>query len=214
MLSKILMASAGVLLLAGCQQPQNQAMSAPAAAPMTRNYTVFFDTDQAALSAESRATIAQAASTFKSTGGHAVAVSGHTDTTGTAQYNLQLSQQRAAAVSNELLRNGVPPTAIAALGYGEQNLPVPTAQNVADRRNRSVDIVISDREAAALMSDTQYCRALSATYRRYRNFQIDETAADAMSKCETADAVSAIPVLETALNNLKIPLPARTMARS
>ena len=64
------------------------------------------------------------------------------------------------------------------------------------------------------MSDTQYCRALSATYRRYRNFQIDETAADAMSKCETADAVSAIPVLETALNNLKIPLPARTMARS
>ena len=213
MLSKILMASAGVLLLAGCQQPQSQAMSAPAA-PMTRNYAVFFDTGQAALSAESRATIAQAASTFKATGAHAVAVSGHTDTTGTAQYNLQLSQQRAAAVSNELLRNGVPQTAIAALGYGEENLPVPTAQNVAEQRNRTVDIAISQREAAALMSDTQYCKALSATYRRYRPNQIDESAAEAMSKCETTQAASAIPVLEQALNQQKIPLPARGMARS
>ena len=214
MLSKILMASAGVLLLAGCQQPQSQAMSAPAAAPMTRNYAVFFDTGQAALSAESRATIAQAASTFKATGGRAVAVSGHTDTTGTAQYNLQLSQQRAAAVSNELLRNGVPQTAIAALGYGEENLPVPTAQNVAEQRNRTVDIVISEREASALMSDTQYCKALSATYRRYRPNQIDESAAEAMSRCETTQAASAIPVLEQALNQQKIPLPARGMARS
>jgi hypothetical protein len=214
MMSKILMVSAGVLLLAGCQQPQNQAMSAPAPAPMARNYAVFFDTGQAALSAESRATIAQAASTFKSTGGHSVAVSGHTDTTGPAQYNMQLSQQRAAAVSNELLQNGVPPTAIAALGYGEENLPVPTAQNVSERRNRSVDIVISDREAAALMSDTQYCKALSRTYRRYRPNQIDEAAAAAMARCETADAASAIPVLENALNQQKIPLPSRTASRS
>ena len=37
---------------------------------------------------------------------------------------------------------------------------------------------------------------------------------EAMSKCETADAASAIPVLETALQNQKIPLPARTLPRS
>ena len=125
-----------------------------------------------------------------------MAVSGHTDTTGTPDYNLRLSLQRAASVSDALMRAGVPRDAIAALGYGEQNLPVPTAQNVADRRNRSVDIVITDRPAAALMSDTDYCRALSVTYRRYRTNQIDEAAATAMSKCETTDAVSAIPVLE------------------
>jgi len=209
MLSKILMASAGVLLLAACQQ-QNQAVSAPSSAPMSGNYAVYFDTDKATLSPESTATIAQAASAFKANGGRAVAVSGHTDTTGTPDYNLQLSQQRAAAVSNELLRDGVPTAAIAALGYGEQNLPVPTAQNVPDRRNRSVDIVISDRTPQALMSDTQYCKALSATYRRYRFNQIDEAAADAMSRCESADAAAAIPVLERSLNAIKIPLPART----
>ena len=209
MLSKILMASAGVLLLAACQQ-QNQAVSAPSSASMSRNYTVYFDTDRATLSPESTATIAQAASAFKASGGRAVAVSGHTDTTGTPDYNLRLSQQRAAAVSNELLRDGVPTAAIAALGYGEQNLPVPTAANVAERRNRSVDIVISNREVAALMSDTQYCKELSRTYRRYRPNQIDERAAAAMAQCETADAVSAIPVLEQSLNAMKIPLPVRS----
>jgi hypothetical protein len=211
MLSKILMASAGALLLAACQQ-QNQAVSAPSSAPMSGNYAVYFDTDKATLSPESMATIAQAARTFKASGARAVAVSGHTDTTGTPQYNLQLSQQRAAAVNTELQRDGVPAAAIAALGYGEQNLPVPTAANVPERRNRTVDIVISDRTPQALMSDTQYCKSLSATYRRYRPNQIDETAAAAMARCETADAASAIPVLERALNAMRIPLPARTMA--
>ncbi|MBS0525060.1 MAG: OmpA family protein [Proteobacteria bacterium] len=205
MLRQILVASAAALLLAACQQ-QPQAVTAP----MAKNYTVYFDTDKATLSPESVATIATAANSFKASGARAVAVSGHTDTTGTAAYNLDLSKRRAASVSAELQRNGVPAGAIAALGYGETNLPVPTAANVAERRNRSVDIAISEREAASLMSDTQYCKALSSTYRRYRPNQIDETAAAAMARCETADAASAIPVLEQSLTSMKIPLPARS----
>ena len=180
---------------------------------MAGNYAVYFDTGQATLSAESSATIAQAANAFKA-GGRAVAVSGHTDTTGPADYNLQLSRQRAAAVSDALQRNGVPGTAIAALGYGEEQLPVPTAQNVSERRNRSVDIAISERTAAALMSDSDYCKALSRTYRRYRPNQIDERSAEAMSRCETVDAASAIPVLERALTDMKIPLPSRALPRA
>jgi hypothetical protein len=206
MLKGILIASAGLLLLGACDQPpSSQAVSAPS----QRNFTVYFDTDKSALSPESAATVSQAASAFKA-GGRSVAVTGHTDTTGTPDYNLNLSRQRAASVSDALQRNGVPGNAIAALGYGEQNLPVPTAQNVAERRNRSVDIVISDRTAASLMSDSDYCRALSATYRRYRTNQIDEIAATAMSKCETTEAAAAIPVLEKSLSDMRVPLPART----
>src|SRR4051812_44196374 len=212
MFRKILAASAAVLLLAACEQ-KPQAVSAPAPPP-SRNYTVLFATGQATLSPEAVSTIASSAAAFKALNGRAVAVTGHTDTTGTAAYNLQLSRQRAAAVQAELQKDAVPGAAIAALGYGEERLPVPTAQNVPEQRNRSVDIVISDREVAALMSDTDYCKALSRTYRRYRPNQIDEAAAEAMSKCETADAASAIPVLETALQNQKIPLPARTMPRA
>jgi outer membrane protein OmpA-like peptidoglycan-associated protein len=212
MLRRILMASAGVLLLAACQQQSNQRAAAPMPAASPQNFTVYFDTDQSALTAEARSTVAQAASSFKA-GGRAVAVSGHTDTTGPADYNLALSQRRAAAVKAELTGDGVPAGAVAALGYGEQNLPIPTAQNVADRRNRSVDIVISERSAEALMSDTDYCRKLSVLYRRYRTNQIDETAAEAMSKCETTEAARAIPVLEQSLTAMKIALPARTMPR-
>jgi hypothetical protein len=211
MLKRVLIASAGLLMLGACQQPQqppNQAV----AAPVPREYTVYFDTGSTALSAEASAAIAQASNAYK--GGRAVAVTGHTDTTGSAAYNLQLSRQRAAVVSDALQRGGVPANAIAALGYGEQNLPVPTAQNVAERRNRSVDIVISDRTATSLLSDSEYCKALSATYRRYRPNQIDEVAAAAMSKCETVDAASAIPVLEKSLSDMRIALPARTVPRA
>jgi len=68
----------------------------------------------------------------------------------------------------------VPGTVILSGGMGEQNLPVPTADQTPERRNRSVDIAISKQ---ALMSDLDYCRALSATYRRYRPSSIDEASA-------------------------------------
>lgn len=214
MLTRLVLAAAAVMLLAACEQKPAPVAAPPAPPPVQKNYTVLFDTGKATLSAESVATIAKAATAFKTGGGRAVAVSGHTDTTGTPQFNLQLSRQRAAAVQAELQRNGVPGPAIAALGYGEKDLPVKTARNVPDQRNRSVDIVVSERPAEALMSDTAYCRKLSVLYRRYRTDQIDQDAAEAMSKCETTDAASAIPVLEHALANMKIALPTRDMPRT
>ena len=212
-MKRILIASAALLLLGACDQQQPSRTQA-VAAPLQRNFTVYFDTDKSALTAESQSTVAQAANAFKAGGGRAVAVSGHTDTTGTPDYNLQLSRARAASVGDALRRNGVPGDAIAALGYGEENLPVATAQNVPERRNRSVDIAISDRAVASLMSDTEYCRELSRVYRRYRPNQIDENAAAAMAKCETADAASAIPVLERSLTDMRINLPPRMPPRA
>jgi hypothetical protein len=111
-----------------------------------------------------------------------VGVRGHTDTVGNAEFNLHVSRQRATAVRDLLQRNGVPSAVISSGGVGEQNLPVATADQTPERRNRSVDIAISKQ---ALMRDTDYCRALSATYRRYRPSSIDEAAAPAMSVCPT-----------------------------
>jgi hypothetical protein len=88
-------------------------------------------------------------------------------------------------VKDALQRNGVPAAAILTGGVGEQNLPVPTADNVPERRNRSVDIAIARQ---ALMSDADYCQALSVTYRRYRPGNVDEAAARAMSVCPTDPA--------------------------
>ncbi len=208
MLKKLLIASAAGLLLAACQQQPQAVSPPPAAAPMPQAYTVYFDTGQSALSPEASATVSQAAAAFKQ-GGTAVGVRGHADTVGNAEANLQLSRQRAAAVKDALQRNGVPGAAILSGGVGEQNLPVATPDQTPERRNRSVDIAISRQ---ALMSDLDYCRALSATYRRYRPSSIDEAAARAMSVCPT-DPAAAIPVLEDNIIGLGFPLPSRVLAR-
>ena len=207
MLKQILMASAAVMLLAACDQQPTQAVSAPAAppAPPQQSYFVYFGSGQAMLSPESSNTVMQAADAFKA-GGASVNITGHTDTVGDANSNLELSQHRAAAVKDGLVRNGVPAASIQLMGNGEQGLPVQTADNVSERRNRSVDIVVARRP---MLTDSEYCNALSVTYRQYRQNQIDEAAAQAMSRCPTADAANAIPTLEQNLRQNNIALPSR-----
>ena len=133
MLKKLLITSAAGLLLAACQQ--QQAASPPPAAPRAQGFSVYFDTGQSALSSEATATVAQAAASYKQDG-RAVAVRGHADTVGNSEFNLQLSQLRAASVKAALQTNGVPGSAILAGGVGEELLPVPTAENVPERLNR------------------------------------------------------------------------------
>ena len=204
MLKKFLIASTAGLLLAACQQ-QQQAASSPPAAPLPQAYTVYFDTGQSALSPEATATVSQAAAAFKQ-GGTAVGVRGHTDTVGNPEFNLQLSLQRAAAVKDALQRNGVPAAAILTGGVGEQDLPVPTADQVPERRNRSVDIAISRR---ALMSDKDYCAALAKKWREYTRTDASTQAPQAIAKCEAGDYASGITTLERILTNDRILLPSR-----
>jgi hypothetical protein len=106
------------------------------------HFTVFFDTGEAALSPEAQRVIAEAAQSYQQTGAAQIQVSGHTDTVGAAAYNLELSQRRADAVASELIRDGVPPTDIVTVGRGEEDLLVPTADGVAEPRNRRVEIVV------------------------------------------------------------------------
>jgi OmpA family protein len=202
MLKKFLIASAAGLLLAACQQ---QAASPPPAAPLPQAYTVYFDTGQSALSPEATATVSQAAAAFRQ-GGTAVGVRGHTDTVGNPEANLQLSLRRAASVKDALQRNGVPAAAILTGGVGEQDLPVPTADQVPERRNRSVDIAISRR---ALMSDKDYCAALAKKWREYSRTDASGPAPQAIAKCNAGDYAAGITTLEMVLTNDRVVLPSR-----
>lgn len=210
MLKKILIASAAGLLLAACQQ-QSQMASPPPAAPLPQAYTVLFNTGQAVLSSEATATVAQAAAAYKQ-GGTAVGVRGHADTVGDPTFNLQLSRQRAVVVKDALQRNGVPAAAILTGAVGEQNLPVQTADNVPEQRNRSVDIAISRQ---ALMSDADYCRALMVLWRRTSTASPSQgPVPEAMADCNAGRPADGIPVLEKALTDSRVPLPSRVLARS
>ena len=78
----------------------------------------------------------------------AIAVNGYTDTSGTPERDLQLSQQRAAAVSQALVAAGVDPRRLDVHGFGATHLKVPTGASVSEPRNRRVEIVITPKMAA------------------------------------------------------------------
>ena len=187
---------AAALLLGACSQTPPP----PPAPPPQR----------ATLSPESMATIQQVAANYRSAGNATVTLTGHTDTVGSPDFNVALSQRRADAVRNALVSAGVPTGAISGSGQGEASLPVQTADNVDERRNRSVDIAVVGQMATRTgMTDAEYCAALSATFRNLRTSQVDETAAAAMAQCQAGNTAAGIPVLERTLTMNRIPLPSR-----
>lgn len=71
-----------------------------------------------------------------------IEVAGHTDNTGSEQYNQLLSQQRAQAVTNYLIQFGVEPVRIDTVGYGE-NSPIASNNTAAGRQqNRRVELTL------------------------------------------------------------------------
>lgn len=71
-----------------------------------------------------------------------IEVVGHTDNTGAAAYNQDLSQRRAVSVANVLRSSGVPDSRISAYGRGE-DAPIATNQTPQGQaQNRRVEIVI------------------------------------------------------------------------
>jgi outer membrane protein OmpA-like peptidoglycan-associated protein len=71
-----------------------------------------------------------------------IAVIGHTDRVGALEYNDKLSLQRAERVRADFLKRGVAERAISVAGRGEREPLVATADEVAEARNRRVEINI------------------------------------------------------------------------
>ena len=71
-----------------------------------------------------------------------IEVDGHTDTSGTPQYNQGLSIRRARAVQAELVADGVPQNAITIQGFGDTHLLVATGPGVREPQNWRVEIII------------------------------------------------------------------------
>lgn len=84
-------------------------------------------------------TVAQSLLRYPNTG---IEVVGHTDNTGSAAYNQDLSQRRAVAVADVLRSSGVPNNRISAFGRGE-DAPIATNLDPAGQaQNRRVEIII------------------------------------------------------------------------
>ena len=71
-----------------------------------------------------------------------VLVIGHTDKVGTDTVNDPLSRQRAEVVRKALVARGLAPENIVVIGRGKRDPIVPTADGVAEARNRRVEILV------------------------------------------------------------------------
>jgi len=122
--------------------PMAPAVGAVPASPVTRSYLVFFDWDKAVLTDRAKQIVSEAAANSTKVQYTKIEVNGYTDTSGTPKYNQGLSVRRAQAVAAELVKDGVPGTAITIQGFGETHLLVATGPGVREPQNRRVEIII------------------------------------------------------------------------
>ena len=123
-------------------EPAAPIVAAVAPSPVSRSYIVFFDWDKATLTERAQQIVAEAAANSTKVQFTRLEVNGYTDASGTAAYNQALSIRRAHAVAAQLVRDGVPKTAISIQGFGESHPLVPTAAGVREPQNRRVEIII------------------------------------------------------------------------
>jgi outer membrane protein OmpA-like peptidoglycan-associated protein len=105
---------------------------------------VLFNTGAAELKPGANLQISRLANYMRSNPKTRIMVEGHTDSTGSAAFNEQLSEQRAQAVASTLEMQGIATDRIQTVGRGE-DFPVATNATADGRQqNRRVDIVLSD----------------------------------------------------------------------
>jgi outer membrane protein OmpA-like peptidoglycan-associated protein len=112
--------------------------------PPPAHYTVYFEPGGTQLTPASQAALAAIVAAAGLRSGADILVIGHTDAQGSDSDNDALSLQRASQVRQMLLQDpqSVQAERIEARGRGKRQLAVPTADGVAEARNRRVEIVL------------------------------------------------------------------------
>jgi len=107
---------------------------------------ILFDVDKAEIKPTAKDSIAKAAEVLVKYPDTYITVEGHTDSTGSTEHNQKLSERRADAVRDQLLRDGVPASRVTVKGYGES---APIADNSTPegrQSNRRVQLEIRPNE--------------------------------------------------------------------
>ncbi|MBK8949986.1 MAG: OmpA family protein [Flavobacteriales bacterium] len=103
---------------------------------------LFFDRDKADLQPGSHAELAQLMKLMTDNPGLRLEVGGHTDSDGSAEHNLKLSQARAQAVVDHLTAQGIAADRLEVKGYGPTQPMAPNDSAANKARNRRTEIRI------------------------------------------------------------------------
>lgn len=111
-----------------------------------KSYTLYFESGGDEIVPESRAALDAMLAEISERKAVEVVITGHTDTTGSSNDNDRLSLDRAKTVERQLrdtlAAKGVQSESVTAVGRGERELLVKTADRTAEPRNRRVEITV------------------------------------------------------------------------
>lgn len=104
---------------------------------------VLFDINKATLKTDAMIRLAKISGILLSYPDITLEIDGFTDSTGTAEWNQKLSEQRAMAVRDFLVGQGVPVENVTAQGFGQENPIAPNDTAAGRKANRRVELVLS-----------------------------------------------------------------------
>jgi OOP family OmpA-OmpF porin len=102
---------------------------------------VNFDVDKATLRADASPVLAEIVKLLEADPVLELSIEGHTDATGSADHNRELSRQRAEAVVAALVARGIDAKRLSALGFGPDRPLVPETDEESRAKNRRVELV-------------------------------------------------------------------------
>jgi len=103
-----------------------------------------FEFDKAELRPEDRELLSRIAGILLTSKDYSISVNGHTDDIGSEEYNQKLSERRAQAVRDYLVKAGLSPDILSVTGHGKSRPLAPGTSEQARARNRRVELGIAN----------------------------------------------------------------------
>jgi len=110
--------------------------------PVPKKFVLYFKTDSTNLIPDSKALIPGIIQCIRERNSFDIHVNGYSDRKGTYEYNLALSLKRATYIQELLVKSGIEDKYITTTSTGEGNPLIPTADDVAEPRNRRVEVIV------------------------------------------------------------------------
>lgn len=117
---------------------------------------VTFELDSAQLTVNAETILDGVATTLGDSPGFDVEVQGHTDSTGSSSYNMNLSQNRAESVKTYLVDKGISSSRLSARGYGEDQPVASNDTREGRAENRRVELKVVGQDDGVMMEEEVY----------------------------------------------------------
>jgi outer membrane protein OmpA-like peptidoglycan-associated protein len=126
-------------------EPKPVEKTATKLAPFSLSSAAAFETSGSKLSVEGQAEVKDFAEKLEGRDVSKITVDGYTDSSGSSDFNQKLSEKRANAVKDEMVKNGIDASLITVVGHGE-NDPVASNETAAGRaQNRRVTVKVEGK---------------------------------------------------------------------